>query len=650
MRRIAIFIGIFIFCAGFAFAEEVQQSFEEKHKDKDFVFLEFSESITINKDWSMRREDYKRVKILKEEARGMGEIPIPYDKEKDKIVEFSAYTITPDGKRHRYTRYNDMSQYVAYPTYSNLMVRVVTMPEVNVGSILELRVVIESTGGQIKDAFWNELYLWSATPMKTFKTSITFPKELNIRYKEFKVTHKPKITEDNDTISYSWELQDPYYDPKAEDYTPPPRIDDYENVVEFSSLQSWGDVANWYYAAMQKNLKITPEIESAAQMAVSGKTTLKDKVRAILEYLQDNFRYVSMSFGEHSLEPHPTDEVFQNKYGDCKDLSLLCVALLKAVGIESNLALFREELSITDPQYDLPIPTLFDHVVVLVKDEKGGSFYIDPLLKGYDIGEYPRYYQNAYTFVINADEGAFKRLPILPEEKIYSKSEVETIISPDGAALTTMALLFDLDDSIAQRENEKRFNDQEKEEYYQNMNAMIADGGTVIENRFEGLDNRYGQVKNYIKVKKPDAYLVSDGLIILNVSGYARNIELTKEKRENPVFYPVNSCAEKIVTYQVPKGYQILSIPENIDLDIGFFRIKRAYKRENNKIIIREVVKHKRFEIPVKDYEKVREFFDKLPRQTQQRIVLKKSQPWQEKFKEAWGKIKGWVGGLKKQL
>ena len=93
-----------------------------------------------------------------------------------------------------------------------------------------------------------------------------------------------------------------------------------------------------------------------AQKAIAGKVALKDKARAILEYIQDNFRYVSMSLGPYSLEPHPTDQVFKNKYGDCKDLSLLCVAMLKVAGIDAHIALFRDEFSITDPRHDHPSP------------------------------------------------------------------------------------------------------------------------------------------------------------------------------------------------------------------------------------------------------------------------------------------------------
>ncbi|TAN60579.1 DUF3857 domain-containing protein [bacterium] len=634
MKKLIILIAATSLCVGLVFAEERKQSFEEKHQDKDFIFLEQGETVKVNEDWSYRREQYRKIKILKEGARSMGEIPIPYDKERDRIMELSAHTITSDGRRHRYTKINDISPYAPYPIYSNAMVRMVTLPEVNVGSIIEYKVIIESKGSQIKNAFWKELYFIPKAPVKLYRATFIFSKKLGIQYKEFNLTHKPKITHGRADITYAWEMRDAYDDSKAEDYVPPPRIEDVIEGVEFSSIKSWKDISNWYYALVQKNLRITPDIESAAGKAIAGKVALKDKTRAILEYIQDNFRYVSMSLGQYSLEPHPTDEVFKNKYGDCKDLALLCVAMFKVAGIESNVALFQDEFSITDPKHDLPMPTLFDHVIVLVKDEKGGSFFVDPQLKGFDIGEYPLYYQNAYTFVITQEGGRFERLPMFSQQRTYARKDINTVINSDGSALSEITSLWTLDDSIETREEMKGLDNTQKEDLYQRLNAMLADGGEVLERRWENFDSRYGRLKSYIKVRRRDAYLVSDGMIVLDIAGYQRAIEFTKDKRDNSIFYPGNICDETITTYQTPKGFRALSIPKDFEKDIGFFSVKREYRRDKDKVIIREISRHKRIEVPKEEYPKIKEFFDKLPRDTQQRIVLRKVKSWRQRLEE----------------
>lgn len=645
MKKNILFISIIIFILLtqnllFSADQKGELSFEEKHKDKAAIFLLYDVNIKVNEDWSYVSKVHQKTKILKEEARNLGEIQLGYDKGRDKITVEQACSVTPDGKKHKYSRIQDLKSYDGYPIYTDSMTKVITLPEVNVGTVLERETTRVSKGFPMENAFWYLFYFDFTMPAKEINFTITWPKKLKIQYKAFNLDYKPRITENGSTITYSWHLEDIYKSSENEDYLPPPTPDNVTSAAEFSSIQNWSNISNWYYSLIQKNLKINSQIEEAAKKVLKDKTTTKDKIRAVLEYIQDNFRYVSMSFGDNSLVPHSTDSVFQNKYGDCKDLSLLCVAMLKVAGIESNVALFRDEFSITDPQHDLPVPALFDHVVVVIKDEKGKSLYVDPLLKGYDIGEYPLYYQNAYTFIITANGGKFERLPIFAVERDYGKKEINTIINPDGSALSETTSLWTLDSSIDAKEKLKGLDNVQKEDFYQRLNAMVADGGEVLERKWENFDNRYGRIKSYIKFKQRDAYLVSDGMIIIDVSGYQREIEFTKEKRENPIFFPGASCYETVTTYQIPKGFRVLSIPSNIDKDIGFFSVKREYKRDKDKVIIREVAKYKRIEIPKEQYPRVKEFFDKLPSQTQQRIVLKRTKSWQQKLKEIWAIIR----------
>ena len=58
-----------------------------------------------------------------------------------------------------------------------------------------------------------------------------------------------------------------------------------------------------------------------------------------LQFVQNKIRYVSLSFGSNAYHPHHPDEVLQNRYGDCKDKSLLLLSLLRAAGIQAWPAL-----------------------------------------------------------------------------------------------------------------------------------------------------------------------------------------------------------------------------------------------------------------------------------------------------------------------
>ena len=639
MRKFVFIIGFVVFSILFYASSAICQdteavSFEEKYKDKSFIFLLYDVSIELKEDWSYTTTQRKKVKILKEEARDMGEIPISYEKDRQQIVKIKARTITPDGKVYRYSKIQDVELYEGYAMYSNMRMKIVTLPQVTVGSILEYETVIVSERGLIKNAFWEYTDFNTAVPIKEMNHSITLPKSLNIQYKEFNLEYKPLITENGSKVTYSWRLKDCYDYEEPESCLPPPCLDTIENAVEFSSMRGWSEISDWYYALVNKNLKINRTIEKTAKKLLKDHTTTKDKVRAILEYIQEDFRYVSMSFGDNALEPHQTDKVFRNKYGDCKDLSLLCMAMLKAGGIKSYIVLFNNEFSITDPQYDLPMPIWFDHVLLLVEDPHEGNFYIDPLLDGYDIGQYPMGYQAAYTFIITEDGGRFDRFPIFNEERNHAKVKRNITINSDGSALIESESTWELSASIKQRKKMNAMDEEEKKQLYKSLDAYLASGGEMFERRMEGLDQKYGLIKTYVKMRREDEYPIIDDMIIIDIGGYNNNLGFTEKERKNLIFYYGNSLREVITTFHILEDFRISHLPKNLNLDIGFFNFKREYTNRQNEITITETTRYKRLELSKEGYKKVKDFFDQLPAESKQRIVLKKIKPWWQELKD----------------
>lgn len=604
---------------------EESSDFEEKYKDRSSLFLLYDISVKVNEDWSYTTKLHKKIKVLKEEAKdSLGEIPIYYEKGREKVTEVQACTTTSDGKEHMYSKTQDLNIYEGYTMYSDSMVKVITLPEVNVGSTLEHRATVISKGLPIKNAFWYYFDFNFPAPIKKFNLTITLPKKFAISYKEFKLSYQPKIIENEDTITYSWSEKNIEGKKESEDYLPPPITDSITNVVEFSSIKDWSDISKWFSALVEKNSILSDTIKDTTQKVTKVSTNNKDKVRDILEYIQHNFRYVSMSFGDNSLEPHSTAEVFQNKYGDCKDLSLLCMTMLKAIGIKASMTLFNTEFSISDPKYDLPLPSLFDHVILLVEDKKDGDFFIDPLLDGYDVGQFPLNYQGAHTFVITENGGRFIQFPIFDEKRGYTKSERKITIGQDGSALIETVMIWDLDSSIEQRYKINSMNKEDKDKFYQSLGQYLASGGEVLECRIDGLDQKYGSIKARSKIRKKGAYQITDGMIIIDVPGYGRDTDFLEKERKNPIFYPSNSLEEEITTYIIPEGYKVSYMPENLNLDIGFFNMKREYTKGGSEIIIKETTRYKRTQLPKENYGKIKDFYDQLPSKTKQRIMLKK--------------------------
>lgn len=618
-------------------AEEKELSFEEQHTDQSAIGLVNDYSIELKDDWSFVTKSYFKIKILKEDARDtFGEIPVNYREGIDEITELDIYTITPDGKKHPYSKVQDFKQYPEYAEYSDLRVRVFTMQEVNVGSIIVINKTIRSKGKTIPMSYWAEDFFSYSKPTVESNIVYRFPKSLNIRYKEFNLAEdrKPLITEDDQAVTYTWHIKNSYRKPSNEDLIPPPRIEDVKDAIEFSSFTSWDDINRWFYQACEDSTVMNAQIKEAAKNIFKDKQSLEDKVRACLEYIQDNFRYVSMSFGEHSFKPHRTDEIFANKYGDCKDLSLLCKTLLSLAGIESRLALFRDEGSISDPKDDLPIPNEFDHVIVLVKNPQGKDFYVDPQLKNYNLGEYPLWYQLAYTFVIDKDKGTFDRLPEFSQAMNSRRKTQEIYMNPDDMDTYVINVTWNLDESIQWKQIFQAATDQEKEEFEQGLFAQLAPEGEILEHRIEGLEDRYGTLKAVTKFKDRSQFLVVNDMIIVEFYGNDRSSSFTEKERRYPIFYPGASEDENMVTYHLPKGFFVEYLPPNLEFDNGFWKWERIFKTEGDKVILTEREVYRRAEIPVDQYPRIKKFYDEMPRKTHQIMLFKKEKPLWEELKD----------------
>ena len=92
---------------------------------------------------------------------------------------------------------------------------------------------------------------------------------------------------------------------------------------------------------------------------------LKGRFQRLLEEGGHRLAAGGLELGEAALVPAPPGETLNRRYGDCKDLSLLVVGLLRAAGLDARLALLRLDWQELDPE--VPGISQFDHAVVRVE-------------------------------------------------------------------------------------------------------------------------------------------------------------------------------------------------------------------------------------------------------------------------------------------
>ncbi|MFH1466589.1 MAG: DUF3857 domain-containing protein [Pseudomonadota bacterium] len=146
--------------------------------------------------------------------------------------------------------------------------------------------------------------------------------------------------------------------------------------VQVSDFTSWAEVATWAQQVYAVQEPAPARIQALADQLWAQHPNAEDFALASLRWVQDEVRYFGIELGDGSHVPSPPLVVLERRYGDCKDKTLLLVALLRARGLEAWPALVSRERGAGIAEM-LPSPAIFDHVVTVAR-VGGVERWVDP--------------------------------------------------------------------------------------------------------------------------------------------------------------------------------------------------------------------------------------------------------------------------------
>lgn len=133
--------------------------------------------------------------------------------------------------------------------------------------------------------------------------------------------------------------------------------------VEISGFSSWKDVEEWGLKVFKNDDKLSEKLAAEIKSIELRYSTPKEKAVAALRFVQKKIRYFGVEVGVNSHKPNSPNKVFAQRFGDCKDKSLLLCKMLNNMGIEAYPVLISTWLKgeIFSRQ---PSGMLFDHTTV----------------------------------------------------------------------------------------------------------------------------------------------------------------------------------------------------------------------------------------------------------------------------------------------
>jgi len=239
-----------------------------------------------------------------------------------------------------------------------------TIPGLKPGCILRYQFTVQSLGG--KDEFPFSLrFAASATPAGPSGYFVTGD------FKELQgISRNASFRSTQDDSHRSWYLPEParFY---QENLLPP--FHDYLPYLAIGSPNSeWKKLGDDYLHDLADRLQPDESTIALAQSLTADLQSDDAKASALVRHVQDRLVYQAIEFGTRGRIPERASRILKNRYGDCKDHSLLIYQLLRAVDIPANLSLVHTSLPAIP---GLPSLDQFDHMIVHAPTIRGGSFY-----------------------------------------------------------------------------------------------------------------------------------------------------------------------------------------------------------------------------------------------------------------------------------
>jgi tetratricopeptide (TPR) repeat protein/transglutaminase-like putative cysteine protease len=380
--------------------------------------------------------DYIVYKVLTADgANGWGSVTRSWEPWHQQQPAIRARVITPDGTVHMLdasTITNSPAKDDQDNVYGDRRVIRAPLPAIGAGSVVEEEdtchedPVFSGTGSVRLMYFGNDV------PVQHTRLTLDAPASLPIRYHVALLPDMtPSRSEANGRVQITFDYG-PEPGLETADSDLPSNVAPYPEVI-FSTGESWHHLAEAYAKTIDSRIA-SSDLSALVSKLVEGNHTQNEKLLSVLQYLSKGIRYTGVEFADAAVVPVSPSQVITRGFGDCKDKATLFVAMLRAVGIPSYVALLsvgeRQDISA-----DLPGMGLFDHAIVYVPGTP--DLWIDTTDRYARLGELPAADQGRYALVIRPETDALVRTPVSSSRDNLSVEDRQFDLAEYGPARVT---------------------------------------------------------------------------------------------------------------------------------------------------------------------------------------------------------------------
>jgi hypothetical protein len=570
------------------------------HDEKtDAVKMWAEKIVTVQSAEKIKMTVRVAYKILRPGGRDLGTVAITYDSS-SKITALRAWCIPAQGKDYEVKDKEAVE--MALPAVpgseliSDVRAKVVKIPAADVGNIIGYEYEKEMRPMVLQDGW----YFQGSYPTREEHYTLQLP--AGWEYKAAWLNHAevapaPPSTVGGGGNQWHW-LVSGVPGIRSEEDMPPRSGIEGQMILTFypaggatgkAAFASWNDMGVWYNDLTRNRREASAEITQRTAALTASAATPLEKMQAIANFMQRDIRYVAIELGIGGQQPHPAPEIFNHKYGDCKDKATLMSTMLKTISIESYYVLINTERDSVTPEMPAHVGG-FDHAILAVKlpdgvndaslvavlqhPKLGRLLFFDPTDELTPFGKLSGPLQANYGLVVGPEGGYLTDLPQLPAEMSGIRRTAKLTLSPTGTLTGDV-----IDERVGDAAWQMRYalktvsKDEDRLKPIETMLAQSLARYHLTKAAFSNLAQTdrpfcfsYSLVaENYAKS--------AGGLLLLRprvLGNKSSDLLESKEPRQYAVVFPGPSRDVDTFEITLPTGYEVDDLPQPANVDYSF--------------------------------------------------------------------------------
>lgn len=621
--------------------DELEMTSDPKAPGADAVYLYREEKTDDNLHY---HSYYIRIKVLSEKGKELATVRTPYERRGFKVTDIQGRTIHRDGTVIPLTaKPSDLTDIKTKDFQVNTMV--FTLPNVEVGSILEYRLQIRYDDNSVSSPTWQ-----IQQPYFVHKAHYQFEPSRDLAY----ITDSrgdlannlmyALILDDRSKMKhdigghFSLDVDDVPAIP-TDDWMPPLNTINWRAEFYYSpyptGAEFWRNEGKRWVKETDRFADPDKSLKSAVAELVSPGDSDEQKARKLYAAVVklDNTDFTRQkSSAERKTEKlkaiKNADDVWTQKSGSSDDLALLYVALARAAGLHVYpMQVVNRDRAVFDPSY-LTLSQLDDYIAVVVLN--GKDVYLDPGQSMCPFGLLHWKHTFASGLRLSDNGPVAGTTPMGSYTSTAFDRVADLQIDDSGAVKGTVRFILTGQEALHWRQLSIQNDETEvKKQFNEAIRGNMPDGVQADFNHFVALSDYNSNLVAMVDVSgnvgtATGKHFFMPGLFF---EARARHPFVAQDKRTTLVDVHYPRMESDQVTYHLPAGFAVETVPQAADISWpshAVFKVKTSVS--GNDVMVVRTVAFNFSVLPSKDYGDLHDFYQKVATADQEQLVLTRSQ------------------------